>query len=150
MTEAATNLKTLIQDNYTKAQTRIVELAEKAQASLKDGSHKSRERIEETFGHLSPKEVLDRLKAVGITGLVSADEAAMRDEIATLKAAVASLEKRLDTLSRKGFARKTDVTKVAKRVTALEKGGVTKAPEKTKPAKKSAGGAVNTDAPVAS
>ena len=61
MTENATKLKTLIHDTYATAEKRIVEIAERAQQKLKEG--RGKERLEEVIGHLSVKELFEKLKA---------------------------------------------------------------------------------------
>ena len=117
MTQATTKVRTILQDNYTKAQTRIVDLAEKAQASLRDGSVRTRERLEEVLAQYSLKELLERLKPVaGEMPLVT------RAEFNQLKATVEGLREQLEDLEKKGpFGRKADLTKLTKRVSALEK-----------------------------
>ncbi len=140
MSNNSTNLKTIIHTNYNKAQTRIVELAEKAQASLKDGSKVSRERLEETLAQWSSLDLLARLRGGG-------QELVLREELEALKATVAKLEEQLDALAAKGYARKSEVTKLTKRVNKLEKAPAKSGKSASKKAKKETPmkGAVNTD-----
>ena len=116
MTENTAKLKTLIHDTVTTAERRIVEIAERAQQKLKEG--RGRERLDEVIGHLSVKELLEKLKAnevlkhgVSLRKELFADVGLVtRDDVATLEASLAEARKEIGEL-RALLESRTPVTK---------------------------------------
>ena len=139
MTEHTTKLKTLIQDTYTTAEKRIVEIAERAQAKLKEG--RGRERLEEVIGNLSVRELLEKLKANDVLkhgvslrkelfsdlGLVT------REDVAAVETNLVELRKELAELRTMIEARtpvtKAEVESLRAEVEGLKAKKVAKAPK---------------------
>lgn len=139
MTQTTENLKTFIQDSYSKAQLRLVEFKERAQATLKDSSSRGRERVEE----LAPKAVLDlidRFKALDAPSRRDVLEQlglASREELKTLRAdleliqqdlthAVAALRKELAAAQKKLAKAAKDATRKSEKTSkpkTAKKGG---------------------------
>jgi dsDNA-binding SOS-regulon protein len=131
MKENTARIRTFLQDTYTDAQkrlndaqTKVVELATRAQTSLTEQPVKSKERLEELLSQWTAKELLERLRQneilksgetlrselFGNLGLVSTNDFVnVNADIAGLKDELALLRKRLSTV-------KGELTKMKTRV----------------------------------
>lgn len=124
MTENARNLKSLIHDKYAQAQSRIVELAGRAQATLKEG--RGKEKLEEVIGNLSMHELLEKLKAnrrevLGDVGLATREDlAGVTEALDGLRKAVEELQGRATPGKAELEGLRSEVARLTARVVALE------------------------------
>lgn len=141
MTQSESNLKSFLTDNYSKAQLRLVELKGKAQATLKDSSGKSKERIDELVEALSVKEMVERIKATEATLVTDLFEQlgfVKKEKLAELEATVAELTIQLKKLTKKAPAKKATAKKATAKKATAKKATAKKATpaKKAPPAKK--------------
>jgi predicted nuclease with TOPRIM domain len=136
MNQNTARIKSFFQETYTDAQSRIIELAEraqtsleKAQTSLKDSPARGKARLEEVVAQWSVKELIDNLKnhdvfaqgdnlrsdLYGQLGLVSTTDYNALHE--TLK----NLQKELSTLTAKVSKSTAELGRVKGQLTTLKK-----------------------------
>ncbi|HIA05026.1 MAG TPA: hypothetical protein EYN66_24535 [Myxococcales bacterium] len=138
MNQNASQIKNLLQDTYNQAQTRIVELAEKAQTTWQDGSSRSKVAIEELVEQLSVAQLLEKIKSHealqpgSLKNLLKPVGFVTREDINGLKEEIQSLRNDLSDL-----AGHKELAKLRKEFAAL-KGGIqtAKTAKTTKTAKK--------------
>jgi predicted nuclease with TOPRIM domain len=136
MNQNTARIKSFFQDTYTDAQSRITELAEraqssleKAQTSLKDGPARGKARLEEVVAQWSVKELIDNLKnhdvfvqgdnlrsdLYGQLGLVSTnDYKALHETLETL-------QKELSALTTKVSKSTAELGQIKGQLTTLKK-----------------------------
>ena len=128
--------KTVLQTNYSKAQTRLVEMAENAQSSFRTGSERGKEHIEMLSSQFSVRELLDRVRAtesvrrtefLGQLGFVGqADLETLTQTVASLHAELAALRTELKSLKSTVAAKKADVKTTGAKKTGAKKATASK------------------------